>query len=135
MFLQVLFAFYIFDALLLILTTFFLFYKTELIVNNKITLDLHQLDAAARNNLRDSLLELLYQYRSGPRSIVTQLCLSLACLALQMPEWQNVLPQFTELYGKNPETVSCLLEFLKVLPEEINTNNRIPIPVSRNIVF
>ncbi|RIA97728.1 armadillo-type protein [Glomus cerebriforme] len=93
----------------------------------KITLDLHQLDATARNNLRDSLLELLYQYRAGPRSIVTQLCLSLACLALQMLEWQNVLHQFTELYGKNPETVSCLLEFLKILPEEINTNNRIPI--------
>ncbi|CAG8580296.1 14524_t:CDS:2 [Funneliformis caledonium] len=71
--------------------------------------------------------ELLYQYRSGPRLIVTQLCLSLACLALQMPEWQNVLHQFTELYGKNQETVNCLLEFLKVLPEEINTNNRIPI--------
>ncbi|CAB4409821.1 unnamed protein product [Rhizophagus irregularis] len=93
----------------------------------KIILDLHQLDATARNNLRDSLLELLYQYRSGPRSIVTQLCISLACLALQMPEWQNVLHQFTELYGKNPETVTCLLEFLKILPEEINTNNRIPI--------
>ena len=106
-----------------------------MIVNNKVTLDLHQLDTTARNNLRDSLLELLYQYRAGPRSIVTQLCLSLACLALQMPEWQNVLPQFTELYGKNPETVSCLLEFLKILPEEINTNNRIPISVSGTVLF
>ncbi|CAG8826366.1 23957_t:CDS:2, partial [Dentiscutata erythropus] len=93
----------------------------------KITLDLHQLDSAARISLRDSLLEILYQYHDGPRNIVTQICLSLAALALQMPEWQNVLPQLTELYGKNPVTVKCLLEFLKILPEEITTNNRIPI--------
>ncbi|KAF0521261.1 ARM repeat-containing protein [Gigaspora margarita] len=93
----------------------------------KITLDLHQLDSAARISLRDSLLELLYQYREGPRKIITQICLSLVALALQMPEWQNVLPQFAELYGKNPDTVKCLLEFLKILPEEVNTNNRIPI--------
>ncbi|CAG8784427.1 17215_t:CDS:2, partial [Racocetra fulgida] len=93
----------------------------------KITLDLHQLDGTARISLRDSLLELLYQYREGPRKIITQICLSLVALALQMPEWQNVLPQFAELYGKNPDTVKCLLEFLKVLPEEVNTNNRIPI--------
>ncbi|CAG8608492.1 6594_t:CDS:2, partial [Acaulospora colombiana] len=93
----------------------------------KITLDLHQLDAAARISLRDSLLEILYEYRDGPRNIITQICLSLAALALQMPEWKNVLPQFTELYGKNPDTIKCLLEFLKVLPEEISKNNRIPI--------
>ncbi|CAG8533786.1 12478_t:CDS:2 [Acaulospora morrowiae] len=93
----------------------------------KITLDLHQLDGAARISLRDSLLEILYQYRNGPRNIITQICLSLAALALQMPEWKDVLPQFTELYGKNPDTIKCLLEFLKILPEEINKNGRIPI--------
>ncbi|CAG8491419.1 5508_t:CDS:2 [Ambispora leptoticha] len=86
-----------------------------------------KLDANGRNDLRDSLLDLLYQYRAGPRNIITQICLSLAALALQMLEWQGVLSQFISVFGKDPETVSCLLEFLKVLPEEVNDNRRIPI--------
>ncbi|CAH1762563.1 14097_t:CDS:2 [Entrophospora sp. SA101] len=96
-------------------------------LRQKITLDLHQLDSNARISLRDSLLELLYQYRSGPRNVITQLCLSIAALALQMQDWKNVTHQVAEFYGKNPETILCLLEFLKILPEEVYTNNRIPI--------
>jgi len=100
----------------------------------QITLDLHQLDAAASISLRDSLLALLYEYRAGPRYIITQICVSLAALALQMSEWRDVLPQITDLYGKNPETINCLLELLKVLPEEINENKRIPISVRTNLM-
>jgi transportin-3 len=100
----------------------------------QITQDLHQLDVAGRSSLRDVLLGLLYDYRSGSRAIITQLCVSLSALALQMPEWDDVLPQFIKLYGDNPETVGCLLEFLKILPEEINENRRIPITVSFTIL-
>ncbi|KAG9299539.1 hypothetical protein G9A89_020710 [Geosiphon pyriformis] len=94
---------------------------------SKITYDLHQLDANARVSLRDSLLDLLYQYRAAPRYIITQICLSIAALAIQMLEWQDVLPQLAGLFGKDSETIRCLLEFLKVLPEEVNENHRIPI--------
>jgi transportin-3 len=47
-----------------------------------------------------------------------------------MPQWKNVVPQFVELFGKSSETIPALLEFLTVLPEEVNNNNRIPIGVS-----
>jgi transportin-3 len=54
----------------------------------------------------------------------------MAILAIQMPQWKNVVAQFVELFGKSPETIPALLEFLTVLPEEVNNNNRIPIGVS-----
>ncbi|GAB5592901.1 Nuclear import receptor [Umbelopsis nana] len=94
----------------------------------KITFDLKELDEPGRVSLRDSLLALLSgSARSGPPSITTQLCLSMAILAIQMPQWKNVVAQFVELFGKSPETIPALLEFLTVLPEEVNNNNRIPI--------
>lgn len=81
--------------------------------------------------MRDSLLQLLSVFaRSGPQIINTQLCLSVAILAIQMSQWKNVVGQLVELLGNSPETIPTLLEFLTVLPEEVNNNNRIPIGVS-----
>jgi transportin-3 len=37
-------------------------------------------------------------------------------------------------FGRNPETVPILLEFLTVLPEELNNNHKIPITV-RHLSF
>jgi transportin-3 len=89
------------------------------------------LDESARVSLRDSLLSLLSGYAAtGPQVINTQLCLSLAILAIQMPAWKNVVAQFVELFGNSADTIPTLLEFLTVLPEEVNNNNRIPIGVS-----
>ncbi|RUP43526.1 armadillo-type protein [Jimgerdemannia flammicorona] len=100
---------------------------TSLLPVLQITYDLAELDSSARASLRDSLLDLLHQFRAGPRMITTQLCLSLAGLALQMREWKGVVQQFIKLYGGSVETAPCLLEFLTVLPEEVNHNHRIPI--------
>ncbi|OZJ03568.1 hypothetical protein BZG36_03091 [Bifiguratus adelaidae] len=88
--------------------------------------DLQDLDETARTSLRDSLLALLSQYATGPKLVVTQLCLGIADLALQFTSWQNVLTDMVNLYGKTPETAICLLEFLTILPEEINASSRIP---------
>ncbi|KAK9762669.1 Nuclear import receptor [Basidiobolus ranarum] len=93
----------------------------------KITYDLKELDTQARNSLRDSLLNLLHQFRAGPNIIVTQLCLSIANLALQTSNWENPVKQLIQLYASNPETASCLLEFLSVLPEEISGDRKVPI--------
>ncbi|KAI9592476.1 armadillo-type protein [Syncephalis fuscata] len=93
----------------------------------KITYDLHQLDTAARLSLRDALLMQLAQYKTGPTVLITQICLALAALAMQLPEWTDVIPQMIKLYGSDAESASCLLEFITILPEEINGNHRIPI--------
>jgi transportin-3 len=109
-------------------------YSTKILTESidlQITFDLKELDESARVSLRDSLISLLTRYATtGPRVINTQLCLSLAILAMQMPAWKNVVAQFVELFGNSAETIPTLLEFLTVLPEEVNNNNRIPMGVS-----
>jgi transportin-3 len=59
-----------------------------------------------------------------------QLCLSLAGLALQFPGWRTPVQDMIDKFGQNPIYVPTLLEFLSVLPEEINGNTKIPISVS-----
>jgi transportin-3 len=61
--------------------------------------------------------------------ILVQLCLSLADLALQLPEWPTVVTDLIEKFGKNPQTVPILLEFLTVFPQEIVGNQKIKILV------
>lgn len=93
------------------------------------TYDLRQVDQANLLPLRDTLLTALREYHSGPRTIVVQLSLAIAGLALQLPAWENVVQNMIDLFGRNPATVPTLLEFLTVLPEEVNSNTRIPVSV------
>ncbi|VDB99715.1 unnamed protein product [Peniophora sp. CBMAI 1063] len=92
----------------------------------KITYDLNQVAPNEIFALRDTLLAALQAYKNGPRSIIVQLSLALAGLAVQLPTWGNAVQMMIEHFGQNPDTVPLLLEFLTVLPEEIN-NYRIPI--------
>ena len=97
--------------------------------SHQITFDLQQLPLDAQLSLRDTLIDALAIYAAGPRVVQTQLCLSLAALALQLPEshWPNVVPGMIDRFGKSPDTVNVLLEFLSVLPEEVAQNHRIPV--------
>ncbi|KND02149.1 uncharacterized protein SPPG_09044 [Spizellomyces punctatus DAOM BR117] len=94
-------------------------------MRQKIEFDLDQLDVTARQSLRDSLLTLLHHYRAGPKPMVTQLCLSLADLAIQMVEWDDPIQHLITMFGKEGEMVGPLLEFLGVLPEECGYNKKI----------
>lgn len=73
------------------------------------------------------MLTALERYHAGPRTIIVQLCLALAGIALQMPSWVNAVEQMIESFGRNPATVPILLQFLTVLPEELNSNTKIPV--------
>lgn len=55
----------------------------------KVEYDLLQLPESAHENLRDSLLKLLVEYRNGPKSLYTQLSIALADLAIQMNKWKG----------------------------------------------
>lgn len=92
----------------------------------KVIYDLNQVNTTDLPGLRDSLLSALQQYSSGPRTIVVQLCLAVAALALQFPTWSNAVSSMIESFGRNPETVPTLLQFLTILPEEL-CNTRIPV--------
>ncbi|KAH0838236.1 Septin-domain-containing protein [Lanmaoa asiatica] len=93
----------------------------------QVTYDLHQVDAANLLPLRDTLISALERYHTGPRTVITQLCLAVSGLALQLPQWDNAVQTMIESFGTNPATVPVLLQFLTVLPEELASNTRIPV--------
>ncbi|WVQ73550.1 hypothetical protein IAR50_003128 [Cryptococcus sp. DSM 104548] len=97
----------------------------------KITYDLAQLPREQLPPLRDSLISILSPLSqpgapSGSKAVLLQLCLALSDMALQMPEWDNVVGSMIDRFGSDPATVTVLLMFLKTLPEE-TTNPRIPL--------
>lgn len=100
----------------------------------QVVYDISQLPRESLLPLRDSLLQSLTQYTdpsapTGSRAITTQLCLALADLAYQLPEWKDVIAGMVDTFGQRVESVEMLLEFLKVLVEEAG-NPRIPLSVS-----
>lgn len=64
---------------------------------------------------------------SGPRPIQVQLCVGLANLAIQMTSWKDVLATVGSTLGSNAG--DCVLEFLKVLPEEVTEGRKINLSV------
>lgn len=66
-------------------------------------------------------------YASGPRPIQTQLCVCLASLAIQMTGWKDVLTVVGSALGGG--SMDCLLEFLKILPEEVMEGRKINLSV------
>lgn len=93
------------------------------------TYDLNQVDQKDLPALRDTILTLLEKHHAGPRNIIVQLCLSLAGIALQMPSWPDAVQTMIDSFGRNPVTVPLLLQFLTLLPEELNGNTKIPVTV------
>ncbi|KAI1980091.1 Nuclear import receptor [Ophidiomyces ophidiicola] len=92
-------------------------------LKGKIIYDLHQLPESSLPALRSSILTLLTSFKSGPRPIQTQLCVCLASLAVQMITWKDVLPTVGSALGN--DAGDCVLEFLKILPEEVTEGRKI----------
>ncbi|KAJ5095055.1 hypothetical protein N7532_007346 [Penicillium argentinense] len=92
-------------------------------LKGKIVFDLDQLPPDAVIALRDSVLNLLVAFASGPRPIQTQLCVCLASLAIQMLAWKDVLATVGSVLGSSAG--DCVLEFLKILPEEVTEGRKI----------
>ena len=98
---------------------------------SQIIYDLDQLNRQNLLGLRDSILNLLTSFSEGPRPIRTQLCVCLANLAIQMIEWKNVLQVIGSALGNENHGGDCVLEFLRVLPEEVSEGRKINLTVCR----
>ncbi|KAF2835231.1 ARM repeat-containing protein [Patellaria atrata CBS 101060] len=94
-------------------------------LKGKITFDLHQLPRESLSDLRNTLLDILNTYRAGPRPVRTQLCVCLANLAIQMTEWKDVVPLVVSTLGNDSQSIPCVLDFLRVLPEEVTEGRKI----------
>jgi transportin-3 len=96
----------------------------------QVTYDLSELDSSSLLSLRSSLFDALRIFSvPGSRPILVQVCLSLADLAVQMMEWDQVVQGMIDQFGKDVGMVPALLEFLRVLPEEAG-NPKIAMAVS-----
>ncbi|KAK9450139.1 armadillo-type protein [Limtongia smithiae] len=87
-------------------------------LRSKVIYDMNQLSDESKLQLRSSLLDLLVAYKAGPKIIVTQLCLALANLAIQLLSWHNAVQEILTVCGNDASSAPIILEFLKVLPEE-----------------
>ncbi|KAI9839225.1 MAG: hypothetical protein M1819_003218 [Sarea resinae] len=75
--------------------------------------------------LRETLLSLLKTYRAGPKPVRTMMCVCVAHLAIQMTEWKDVFQTVLSALGNDAESVPCILEFLRILPEEVSGGRKI----------
>ncbi|KAI1383156.1 ARM repeat-containing protein [Hypoxylon trugodes] len=95
-------------------------------LRGKITYDLStQVPASEVPAVRTQLLALLKRFAPGPKPIRVQLCVCLAILAIQMQEWKDVLPVVVSSLGDDVESHACILDFLRVLPEEVTEGRKI----------
>lgn len=90
-------------------------------LRTKITYDLNQVPEGDLAKLKDSVFEFVVNYSlSGDKVVRTQLLVALAQLALQYLRWDNAMNEVISKLLALLELVPTLLEFLKVLPEELS---------------
>ncbi|KAH6634540.1 armadillo-type protein [Chaetomium sp. MPI-SDFR-AT-0129] len=95
-------------------------------LKGKITYDLGtQISEADLPALRSQILLLLKKFAPGPKPVRVQLCVCLAILAIQMQTWKDVLPTVVSTLGNDVESHACILDFLRVLPEEVTEGRKI----------
>ncbi|XP_054715375.1 transportin-3-like [Uloborus diversus] len=91
-------------------------------MRSKIQYSFLELPSESHSSLRDSLLNHISHITSETSTvIITQLCLALADLALQMASWKTPVTDLISRLGNSTDQISTLLEVLTVLPEEINS--------------
>jgi transportin-3 len=99
-------------------------------LRGKITYDLAtQVPTTELPALRNQILLQLKRFASGPKPIRVQLCVCLAILAIQMKDWHDVLPSVVQSLSDSSESHACILDFLRVLPEEVTEGRKITLSV------
>lgn len=99
-------------------------------LTQKITYDLStQVAPNELEALRTQILVLLQRYAAGPKPIRVQLCVCLAILAIQMKDWNDVLGSVVGQLSSSNESHAAILDFLRVLPEEVTEGRKITLSV------
>ena len=86
-------------------------------LRSKVQYDFGQLPAETLSSLKESIMQAMVYFNDKQKLITTQLCISMAYFALQDLSWSNAITEIiSSLY---PNAMNTLLEFLKILPEEM----------------
>lgn len=100
-------------------------------IRSKIQSSFHELPSGSHESLRNSLMEHLDNLsKSNYTSVQTQIYIALSDLMMLMNAWENPLPEIIHRFTKPPDRMSSLIEFLTILPEEIN-NKRLKLGKNR----
>ncbi|OLY85438.1 hypothetical protein AYI68_g371 [Smittium mucronatum] len=91
----------------------------------KIINNFKDLDSGSSLMLKDSLIQHLLSSRNESQSLRTQLCLSIADLSLQLVAWEDPVKDMIDSFTSDSSSIIVLLEFLTILPEEVDNNDRI----------
>ncbi|KAL7753705.1 Nuclear import receptor [Sorochytrium milnesiophthora] len=94
------------------------------VIRHKVSTELHTLDVSQLDPLRQSMIDCL-NANIATKAIVTQLCCALAELAIHNKHWHDPVKFMTEQYGGRQETTFVFLEFLTVLPEELEASQKV----------
>ncbi|KAG7920036.1 hypothetical protein KL927_000716 [Ogataea polymorpha] len=94
-------------------------------LRSKVQYDFAQLPHDQLSALKNSLLQLMVAYTGKQRLVITQLCITLANFALQYLDWKNAVDEIVSVLS-GPAT-DTLLEFLKILPEELLDVKKTPL--------
>lgn len=91
-------------------------------LRSKIIYDLSaQFPESNFENLKNSLLEILSKYTAPNQKLIrTQLSIALSHFALQYLSWRNALSEIINKLSSLETLLPVLLEFLKILPEELS---------------
>lgn len=96
-------------------------------LRSKVNYDLFQLPKDSLMGLKDSILNLVVQYeKQSQKLILLQLCISLANFSLQFLEWNDAVDEIIQKLSTN-QCIISVLEFLKVLPEELSDVKNTPL--------
>eukprot|EP00794_Sanderia_malayensis_P013001 gene13002-14340_t len=92
-------------------------------MRTKVQFHFAELSIDIHNNLKDSLLQQLKDLQKGSKATITQLCLALADLATQSPQWSDPVADLASRLSSSIDELPILLEILTYLPEEIESRH------------
>ena len=92
-------------------------------MRTKIQYFFHELQPGQYESLKNSLLNHITQLHNSTHAILNQLCLAVADLAVQMPQWTNPVKDLVERFSKTIQMIPALLEMLQYLAEEVKSEH------------
>ncbi|CAB3980536.1 transportin-3-like isoform X2 [Paramuricea clavata] len=92
-------------------------------MRTKIQYFFHELQPVQYESLKNSLLNHITQLHNSTQAILNQLCLAVADLAVQMPQWSNPVTDLVERFSKTIQMIPALLEILQYLTEEVKSEH------------
>ncbi|EDV27129.1 uncharacterized protein TRIADDRAFT_54772 [Trichoplax adhaerens] len=90
-------------------------------MKSKIEYSFNELPVSSHGSLRNSLIDHCKRLHAGSPSTVTQLCIALADLAIQMDQWNDAVQSLIVSFASEIRYYPILLETLEILPQEIES--------------